>query len=138
MPANPRLLASLATLSPLALACAPAAAQCIGMPEGARGYLEAANSNTPCGEVVSGTQSLPVPSGNYCAANWCNSGQVLRANADHNAQRLRMSTFRHTGTALHVYNSMADTYTISGPPGTEGTAGGTGSRATGSTAATGG
>ncbi|MFO0830950.1 MAG: hypothetical protein U0637_03795 [Phycisphaerales bacterium] len=97
------------------------AAQCVGMPEGARGYIEAANSNVPCGEAVTGTESLPVPSANYCSANSCAAGQVLLANADHNAQRLRLSTYRARGTPLFVYNSMADVYTIWGPPGSEGT-----------------
>ncbi|HEX2839508.1 MAG TPA: hypothetical protein VHN77_15430 [Phycisphaerales bacterium] len=113
---------SIAAGSATILLSAPhAAAQCIGMPVGASGYLEASNSNIPCGEVVSGTESLPVPSGNYCSANSCAAGQVLRANADHNAQRLRMATYRSMGTPLHVHNGMADRYTITGPPGTEGT-----------------
>ncbi len=117
---TPRLI-SAAALTATSLVPVHATAQCVGMPAGARGYIEAANSNTPCGEIATATEALPVPGANYCSANSCAAGQVLLANADHNAQRMRLANYRSKGTPLFLYNSMADTYTISGPPGTQGT-----------------
>jgi hypothetical protein len=116
-----RICRWIARLAPAALAGA-AHAQCVGMAAGSLGYIELENSATPCAEAATGAFSIPYPSANYCeSAASCNAGRVLYANADSTPNRMRISGFQSRGSQPILYSSMADTFTISGPPGSQGT-----------------
>src|SRR5207249_4879530 len=84
-------------------------------------------TGTSGGEAFGEVGSIPYPSPNYVGSQgYLNIGAVVFCNADSAANRMRDSYYVHNvGAAaggIFFYNSMNDTYTISGPAGTEGTA----------------
>ncbi|MFO0830446.1 MAG: hypothetical protein U0637_01260 [Phycisphaerales bacterium] len=102
-----------------------ARAQNIGMPAGARQWIHLSGNwvadGICCDDAVGGVGSLPSPSPNYVHdSGTLSTGGVVYANADSTANRLRSSYYDIKTTAIFFYNSLLDTYTIHGPPGTEG------------------
>jgi hypothetical protein len=110
----------------LAAFCGQAPGQNIGMPPGAVQWIEAKGNNVAdgicCDDAVGGTGAIPDPSPNYChTAAGPGAGVVLLVNGDSTASIMRSSYFCNISDPFFVYNSMVDTYTISGPAGTQGT-----------------
>lgn len=114
----------------VAIACALAAAASapaswVGMPEGARQWIQLDASYCDQGtcsggplvgsDCVGDTVALPAPSPDYS----CNSLVFVQGEGTTSPNRLTAKVYAEFTAA--VYNSMVDTYTISGPPGTEGT-----------------
>ena len=117
------------SLAALFFLASPAAGQCVyGMPAGATHYMEA-SANAVCPGVVSGGDTAfgvvgaaPYPSPNYVTdPAYLSVGAFLYANGDGTPNRLRVSYANHLHSDVFFRNSMVDTYTISGPPGSEGT-----------------
>jgi hypothetical protein len=109
-----------------AVASAPVAlAQNIGMPAGARQFIEvkanAVAAGTCCDDAVGGVGSIPDPSPDYLGDPVFPAAAFIYANGDSTANRLRNSYANYLCLDVFVHNSLVDTYTISGPPGTEGT-----------------
>jgi hypothetical protein len=121
------LLSGTAVALALMAGAIPCVAQNIAMPAGARQWMCVSSSMVDngdcCDEAVGGVGSIPYPSPNYVRYQpYRDSGGVYYANGDCTANRLRSSYYRGGAiSALFFYNAMVDTYTISGPPGTEGT-----------------
>src|SRR5437879_562049 len=70
---------------------------------------------------ATGGVALPYPSPNYVTnPNYVTQGGTIYANADSTATRMRNSYARWRTDTVFLYNSMVDTYTITGPVGTEG------------------
>lgn len=109
-----------------AAATAPASAQSVGMPAGAREWTEISGSaiwpvfTSP--REVGSVGPLPYPSPNYVLdPGWLDRGAIAYVNADLNAQQLRISIYRANITSsVGLTHSMVDAYTIHGPPGTAG------------------
>ncbi len=101
--------------------------QNIGMPAGARTWIAVSGSTVDngncCDEAAGETQALPYPSPNYVRYGpYISQGLAYYANGEVLPNRVR-SAYARVGPAspMFVYNSMVDTYTITGPPGSEGT-----------------
>ena len=92
-----------------------------GMPAGSRQWIVGYNSVGDGVSPAQGQASLPYPSPNYeTDATLLAQGFLVYYNADSTANRMRVSCFEFKLTGIFFYNSMMDTYTITGPPGTEG------------------
>jgi hypothetical protein len=100
------------------LLAASASAQCVGLPPGQRSFIKfAGNCPATCDSVFVAETALPVPSPDYAACE----ARVLLANADNSPNRLR-NCYTRNGATSHLFlsNAFVDTYTIAGPPGTDG------------------
>ena len=111
-----------------------AVADCLGMPAGSRQYIEikgnwGSTGSCPnpvpgdCGDGASGTTSLNAGAGQNLVEPCrlvLDPGEFVFAESDNtaNSMSLRHSTSSSSGT-FH-YNSMVDSFTISGPPGSDG------------------
>jgi hypothetical protein len=101
-------------------------AQNFGMPAGSRSYIELAGNwvaaGLCCDEAIGSVGSIPDPSPNYVGdpGYLANGGRVY-ANADAAANRLRSSYSDRMTDSVFLYNSIMDTYSISGPAGSSGT-----------------
>jgi hypothetical protein len=90
-----------------------------GMPAGSMQWIKV-EGNYP--QATGAVASLPYPSPNYVTnPQYVALGCTVYANADSTANRMRNSYSRWRTDAVFLNNSMFDTYTISGPPGTQGT-----------------
>jgi len=125
MPELQRVFVCLPFLTVATLAV-PAAAQNIGMPAGARSYIELAGNwvaaGLCCDEAIGAVGSLPDPSPNYVTdPGYLANGGLVYTNADAIANRLRSSYSDRMTDSVFLNNSMDDTYTITGPAGSNGT-----------------
>jgi hypothetical protein len=118
-----------ASFAALSFFAPSAAGQCVyGMPAGATHYMEA-SANPVCEGVVAGGDTAfgvvgatPYPSPNYVTDPGALSvGAFLFANGDGTPNSLRVSYANQQFSNVFFRNSMVDSYTISGPPGSEGT-----------------
>jgi hypothetical protein len=89
-----------------------------GMPAGSMQWIKV-EGNYP---QATGAVQLPYPSPNYVTnPPWVSLGLTVYANGDSTANRMRNSYSRWRTDAVFLTNSMFDTYTITGPAGTQGT-----------------
>jgi hypothetical protein len=120
-----RFLPFLIALSATAAFVPPAGADVIGMPAGARQWIKVSSnavaSGTCCDHAVGGVGAIPDPSPNYRGDPAYPLTSFIYANGDSSANRLRVSYAHYLANGVFHYNSLVDTYTISGPPGSAGT-----------------
>jgi hypothetical protein len=125
MPRLQRALHGLPLLT-VAMLGAPTVAQNLGMPAGSRSYIELAGNwvaaGTCCDEAIGAVGLLPDPAPNYVGdPGYASVGGRVYANADATANRIRSSYSDRRTDSVFLNNSMVDTYSISGPAGSNGT-----------------
>jgi hypothetical protein len=114
---------ALFSLAAFCTSVSPALAQPADMPPGSTNWIElAAGAMNPGleSDELGWLDAIPLPSPNYMNDTQSYPNGIIYAAGDNSPNRLRSAYWRKSCGNVFHYNSVVDTYTVTGPPGTEG------------------